>query len=66
MRVCSERALPEAGGHLWRAEHIHPAGAPLFRELRRRLGLRPHPPLILGDATGEIDPRSQPCETRSW
>jgi len=66
LRACADAVLlgagtfRKAGGHLWRAEHIHPAGAPLFAELRRRLGLRPHPPLILVTATGEIDP-AQPA-----
>ena len=66
LRACADAVLlgagtfRKAGGHVWRAEDIHPAGAPQFAELRRRLGLRPHPPLVLVTASGEIDP-AQPA-----
>jgi riboflavin biosynthesis pyrimidine reductase len=66
LRACADAVLLGAGtfrkadGHLWRAEDIHPAAAPLFADLRRRLGLRPHPPLVLVTATGQIDP-AQPA-----
>ena len=66
LRACADAVLLGAGtfrkaaGHLWRAEAIHPAGALLYAELRRRLGLSPHPPLVLVTATGEIDP-AQPA-----
>ena len=62
LRACADAVLlgagtfRKAGGHLWHAEHIHPPAAPLFAELRRTLGLRPHPPLVVVTATGEIDP----------
>jgi riboflavin biosynthesis pyrimidine reductase len=66
LRACADAVLlgagtfRKAGGHLWHAEKIHPAGAPFFAELRRTLGLRPYPPLVLVTATGEIDP-SEPA-----
>jgi riboflavin biosynthesis pyrimidine reductase len=66
LRACADVVLLGAGtfrkaaGHLWHAESIHPAAAPHFAELRRRLGLRPHPALVLVTATGEIDP-AQPA-----
>jgi riboflavin biosynthesis pyrimidine reductase len=50
----------KAAGHLWHAEAIYPPAAPQFAELRRRLGLRPHPPLVVVSATGELDP-AQPA-----
>jgi riboflavin biosynthesis pyrimidine reductase len=66
LRACADAVLlgagtfRKAGRHLWHAEHIHPAGAPQFAELRRRLGLAPQPPLVLVTATGGIDP-AQPA-----
>ena len=66
LRACADVVLLGAGtfrkaaGHLWHAEAIHPAAAPQFAELRRRLGLRPQPPLVVVTATGEIDP-AQPA-----
>ncbi|HEX9604732.1 MAG TPA: dihydrofolate reductase family protein [Myxococcales bacterium] len=66
LRACADAVLlgagtfRKAGGHLWHAEQIHPACAPQFAELRRRLGLSPQPPLVLVTATGEIDP-AQPA-----
>jgi riboflavin biosynthesis pyrimidine reductase len=66
LRACADVVLLGAGtfrktaGHLWHAEAIHPAAAPHFVELRRRLGLRPQPPLVVVSATGEIDP-AQPA-----
>jgi len=50
----------KSGGHLWHADHVYPAAAARFAELRRKLGLRPQPPLVLVTATGEIDP-AQPA-----
>jgi riboflavin biosynthesis pyrimidine reductase len=61
LRACADAVLLGAGtfrkaaGHLWHAEAIHPAAASHFKELRRRLGLRPQPPLVVVSATGEID-----------
>ena len=66
LRACADVVLLGAGtfrkaaGHLWHAESIHPQAAPQFAELRRRLGLRSHPPLVVVTATGEIDP-AQPA-----
>jgi riboflavin biosynthesis pyrimidine reductase len=66
LRACADAVLlgagtfRKAGRHLWHAENIHPACAPQFADLRRRLGLSPQPPLVLVTATGEIDP-AQPA-----
>src|SRR5919109_5314051 len=66
LRACADVVLLGAGtfrkaaGHLWHAESIHPKAASHFAELRRRLGLRPQPPLVVVTATGEIDP-AQPA-----
>ena len=66
LRACADVVVLGAGtfrkaaGHLWHAEAIHPAAAPQFAELRRRLGLKPQPPLVVVTATGEIDP-AQPA-----
>jgi riboflavin biosynthesis pyrimidine reductase len=50
----------KAHGDLWRAENIYPAAAGLFAELRKQLGLRPHPLLVVVTGSGRID-RSQPA-----
>jgi riboflavin biosynthesis pyrimidine reductase len=42
---------------LWHAYSIYPAAGALFAELRARLGLRPHPLLVVVTASGAIDPR---------
>jgi riboflavin biosynthesis pyrimidine reductase len=66
LRACADVVLLGAGtfrkaaGDLWHAEAIHPPSAPHFAELRRKLGLRPQPPLVVVSATGEIDP-AQPA-----
>jgi riboflavin biosynthesis pyrimidine reductase len=45
----------KAAGDLWHAEAVFPAAAAPFAELRRRLGLRPQPPLVVVTASGAID-----------
>ena len=66
LRACAGAVLlgagtfRKSGGHLWHADHVYPAAAARFAELRRNLGLRPQPPLVLVTATGEIDP-AQPA-----
>jgi riboflavin biosynthesis pyrimidine reductase len=62
LRACADAVLIGAGtfrktpGHLWHADGIYPAGAALFAETRRRLGLRAHPTLVLVTGSGAIDP----------
>ncbi|MDP9002491.1 MAG: dihydrofolate reductase family protein, partial [Myxococcota bacterium] len=45
----------KATGHLWQAGAIYPAGAAHFVEMRRRLGLRDDPTLVIVTASGLID-----------
>ena len=49
-----------AAGDLWYPEAVYPAAGELFAELRRQLGLRPHPLLVVVTASGHIDP-AQPA-----
>jgi riboflavin biosynthesis pyrimidine reductase len=44
-----------AAGDLWQPRAVYPAAGQDFRELRRRLGLRPQPLLVLVTASGRID-----------
>jgi riboflavin biosynthesis pyrimidine reductase len=61
LRACADAVLIGAGtfrhspDHRWHAEAIHPPAAADFAELRRRLGLRAQPPLVLVTASGELD-----------
>jgi riboflavin biosynthesis pyrimidine reductase len=61
LRACADAVIVGAGtfrrspGHLWHPEAIYPKGAALFAEVRRRLGLAPHPKLVLVTASGAID-----------
>lgn len=61
LRACADAVLVGAGtlratpGHRWTAEHIFPDQAAAFGELRRSLGRRPEPRLILLTAGGDID-----------
>jgi len=45
----------KAKGDLWHPETIYPPGARPFAELRRQLGLRLHPLLVVVSATGLLD-----------
>jgi riboflavin biosynthesis pyrimidine reductase len=61
LRACADAVLIGAGTfraspeHLWHAEHIYPPATAAFAELRRRLGLRPRPKLVLLTQSGAID-----------
>ena len=61
LRACADAVLIGAGtfrkssGHRWLAEAIYPAGAALFAEARRRLGLTAQPTLVLVTGSGDID-----------
>lgn len=50
----------KADGAWWYPETVYPAGAEHFAEMRKQLGLRPHPLLVLVTASGQIDP-TQPA-----
>jgi riboflavin biosynthesis pyrimidine reductase len=39
----------------WHADAIYPGAGPLFADLRRQLGLRPQPLLVVATASGAID-----------
>ena len=67
MRATADAVLIGAGtfragsGDLWHPETAFPAARDLFAELRKRLGLRPHPLLVVVTSSGDIDlgnPRS--------
>ena len=66
LRACADAILIGAGtfrkasGDLWRAENAYPAAGRLFVDLRRQLGLRPHPLLVIVTASGHLD-CSQPA-----
>jgi len=45
----------KAHGDLWHPEAIYPAAGELFADLRRRLGLRRQPPLVVLTSSGAID-----------
>lgn len=49
-----------APGGLWHPEAVYPPAAGSYAELRRQLGLRPHPMLVVVTASGHIDP-AQPA-----
>ena len=61
LRACADTVLIGAGtfrkasGHLWRAEVIFPEEAEAFAELRRRLGLGPHPSFVVVSGSGAVD-----------
>ncbi len=44
-----------ASGNLWHAETVYPEAADLFVDLRRQLGLRRHPLLVVVSASGHLD-----------
>ena len=50
----------KAGGQLWHPEAIFPASRDHFATLRRQLGLRSHPLLVIVTDVGDIDP-TQPA-----
>ena len=61
LRACADAVLLGAGtlratpGHHWTPQHIYPDAAPLFTELRKALGRKPNPRLVLFTSSGEID-----------
>lgn len=66
LRACADAVLIGAGtfrrahGDLWLPETAYPATADLFADLRRQLGLRPHPLLVVVTPSAHIDP-TQPA-----
>ena len=61
LRACADAVLigantfRKAHGDLWYPDSIFPAQATRFAALRKRLGLRDHPLLVVVTTTGEID-----------
>ena len=61
LRACADAVLLGAGtlrgtpGHRWTPEHIYPDMAPAFAKLRKMLGRKPAPSLVLLTNTGEVD-----------
>ena len=63
LRACADAVLVGAGTlradpkHRWTAEHIYPAAASDYAELRHRLGRSAQPRLVVVTASGELDGR---------
>ena len=61
LRACADTVIIGAGtfrktpGAFWHAAHVYPDLAPQFAALRKQLGLRPEPLLVLVTASGKID-----------
>ncbi|MGH7642469.1 MAG: RibD family protein [Candidatus Dormibacteria bacterium] len=61
LRACADAILIGAGtlkgspGHVWTAAHVFPPQATAYRELRRRLGLREQPTLVVASGSGKLD-----------
>ena len=61
LRASADAVLIGAGvfrsvnDNFWHAEAVYPGKAQLFADLRRQLGLRPHPVLVVVTASGHID-----------
>lgn len=70
LRACADAVLigagtfRHAGGSFWRPGSVYPAAAAAFVDLRKKLGLRPNPLLVIVTASGRID-RSQPALSES-
>lgn len=66
LRAAADAVLIGAGtfatatGELWHPEAVYPAAADGYAELRRQLGLRPHPLLVVVTGSGRLDP-TQPA-----
>ena len=62
LRACADVVLLGSGTlcgspkSVWTAERAYPGAADAFAELRRRLGLAPHPELAVLTASGSLDP----------
>jgi riboflavin biosynthesis pyrimidine reductase len=60
LRACADAVLLGAGtlratpGHQWTPDHIFPDLAPSYTELRRSLGRKPRPRLVLFTASGQV------------
>ena len=71
LRVCADAIVVGAGtfrkapGDVWNAESLVPSAAPLFSELRARLGLAPKPLLVVATASGDID-TTRPALAGAW
>jgi riboflavin biosynthesis pyrimidine reductase len=63
LRACADGVLVGAGtlratpGHHWTPQHTFPALADEFAALRKSLGLKPDPRLVVLTRSGNIDPR---------
>lgn len=61
LRACADAVLLGAGtlratpGHRWTPQHIYPDAAGLFTELRRTLGRKTDPRLVLFTVSGDVD-----------
>ena len=61
LRACADAVVIGAGtfrhakGALWRAEDAYPPAAPLYSELRKKLGLPSEPRLVVVTASGKVD-----------
>jgi riboflavin biosynthesis pyrimidine reductase len=66
LRACADAVLVGAGtfrkasGDLWHAENVYPAAEGLFADLRKQMGSRPQPVLVVVTASGHLDV-SQPA-----
>ena len=66
LRAAADAVLIGAGtfrktdGYRWYPEAVYPAAGELFTEMRKQLGLGPHPLLVVVTASGNIDP-AQPA-----
>ena len=62
LRACADVVLLGSGTlhgspkSVWTAERAYPGAADAFADLRRRLGLAPHPELAVLTASGSVDP----------
>jgi riboflavin biosynthesis pyrimidine reductase len=61
LRACADAVLLGAGtlratpGHRWTPEHIYPDAAASFVELRKKLGRKPQPRLVVFTQSGDIE-----------
>src|SRR5690242_20564348 len=61
LRACADAVLLGAGtlratpGHRWTPEHIYPDAASSFADLRKTLGRRPQPRLVVFTISGHLD-----------
>jgi riboflavin biosynthesis pyrimidine reductase len=65
LRACADAVMVGAGtfrlaaGGLWHPETAYPPATESYAELRRMLGLRPHPVLVVVTGSGRLDPSQQ-------